>query len=97
MALKFPKPFAFSGDTDRNGKGQGMNRGRRKKIQEVCEKIREAIESLEEIKEEEQGALDNLPDSFRYGERGEEMEGYIEMLDETLGYLDDAGSVLDQI
>ena len=30
-------------------------------------------------------------------ERGEEMQNYIEMLDEAYGYLDDANSVIEQI
>ena len=74
-----------------------MNRQRRKSIAEAIDKITEAIGMLEAVKEEEQDALDNLPDSFRYGERGEEMEGYIEMLDEATGYLEDANSVIEQI
>ena len=55
-----------------------MNRQRRKSIAEAIDKITEAIGMLEAVKEEEQDALDNLPDSFRYGERGEEMEGWWE-------------------
>ena len=74
-----------------------MNRQRRKSIAEAIDKITEAIGMLEAVKEEEQDALDNLPDGFRYGERGEEMEGYIEMLDEATGYLEDANSVIEQI
>ena len=40
---------------------------------------------------------ENLPDSFQNGERGEEMQGYLEMLDGTYNDLDDANSVIDQI
>ena len=46
---------------------------------------------------EEQESLDNLPDNFKYGERGEEMQGYLEMLNEARDYLDDANSVIEQI
>ena len=74
-----------------------MNRERRKKLLEAFEKIGEVKDILEEVRDEEQEAHDNLPESFRYGERGEEMEGYIEMLDEAYGYLEDAESVVDQI
>ena len=42
-------------------------------------------------------AYENLPDSFQNGERGEEMQGYLEMLDGTYNDLDDANSVIDQI
>lgn len=74
-----------------------MNRERRKKLAVAFEKIGEIKEILEAVKDEEQESLENLPDNFRYGERGEEMESYIEMLDEAYGYLEDAESVVEQI
>lgn len=74
-----------------------MNKDRRKHLSEAFELIAKAQEIIESVKSEEQEAHDNLPESFQYGERGEEMENYIEMLDEAYGYLDDAQSVVDQI
>lgn len=74
-----------------------MNKQRRKTIAKAFDKIAKAIEILEDVKDEEEEALGNLPDGFRYGDRGIEMEGYIEMLDEAINTLDDAKSVIDQI
>lgn len=74
-----------------------MNKKRRKRLEEAFEKVEDAIKVLEEVTEEERESLENLPDNFRYGERGAEMEGYIEMLDEASGYLCDANSVIEQI
>ena len=74
-----------------------MNRERRKRLQEAFDKIAEAQEILSEVRDEEQEAYENLPENFRYGERGEEMQGYIEMIDEADGYFDDAKSVVEQI
>ena len=74
-----------------------MNKERRKRLAEAYEKIGEVKEILESVKDEEQEAYDNLPENFQYGERGEEMENYIDMIDEACGYLEDAESVLDQI
>ncbi len=74
-----------------------MNRERRKRLQEAFDKIAEAQEILSEVRDEEQEAYENLPENFQYGERGEEMQGYIEMIDEADGYLDDAKSVVEQI
>ena len=74
-----------------------MNKARRKRLEEAFDLIAQAQEIIEEVKDEEQEAHDNLPEQFQYGERGEEMEGYNEMLDETYGYLDDAKSVVEQI
>ena len=73
-----------------------MNKERRKRLAEAFEKIGEVKEIIESVKDEEQEAYDNLPENFQNGERGEEMQGYIEMLDEAYGYLDDAESVVDQ-
>ena len=47
--------------------------------------------------DEEQEAYDNLPESFRNGERGEQMSGNIESLEEVTGYLEDAKSVMEDI
>lgn len=74
-----------------------MNKERRKRLAEAFEKIGEVKEIIESVKDEEQEAYDNLPENFQNWERGEEMQGYIEMLDEAYGYLDDAESVVDQI
>lgn len=74
-----------------------MNRKRRKKLEAAFEKISDAIEILDDAISEEQERLDNLPDNFKYGERGEEMQGYLEMLNEARDYLDDANSVIEQI
>lgn len=74
-----------------------MNRQRRKRLTEAFEKVAEAIGILEEVKSEEEESYDNLPDNFRDGDRDEEMQNHIEMLDEAYGYLDDANSVIEQI
>lgn len=74
-----------------------MNRQKRKRLGDAFDLISQAKDILEEVKDEEQDSYDNLPENFQYGDRGEEMQGYIEMLDEVYGYLDDACSVLEQI
>lgn len=74
-----------------------MNKQRRKKLEEALNLIDQAKDILEEVKDEEQDAFDNLPENFQNGERGEEMQNYIEMLDEAYGYLDDANSVIEQV
>lgn len=74
-----------------------MNKQRRKRLTEAFNKIAEAMEILEEVKGEEEENYENLPDNFRDGERGEEMQNYIEMLEEANNYLNDANSVIEQI
>jgi hypothetical protein len=74
-----------------------MNRRKRKRLGKAFDLIAEAEEILEEVKSEEEDSYENLPDNFRDGDKGEEMQNYIEMLDESIGYLQDANSVIEQI
>ena len=74
-----------------------MNKARRKRLGEAFDKIGEVKDILDEARDEEQNAYDNLPESFQNGERGEEMQNHIEMIDEAYGYLEDAESVVEQV
>ena len=65
-----------------------MNKQRRKELARAIALIEEAREILEAVKDEEQEALDNLPESLQQSERGETMEGYIYTMDEMLETLD---------
>ena len=47
-----------------------MNNMRRKNVMEALELIEKARNILEEVKDEEQAAYNNLPESLQYGERG---------------------------
>ncbi|MCD8324712.1 MAG: hypothetical protein LUC32_07185 [Clostridiales bacterium] len=74
-----------------------MNRDRRKRLGSAFDMVAQAKDILENLKSEESESYENLPEQFRDGERGEEMQGYMEMLDEAYNYLDDANSVIEQI
>lgn len=74
-----------------------MNKQRRKRLGKTFDLVSEAMKILENVKIEEQESYDNLPDNFRDGDKGEEMQNYIEMLEEASNYLDDANSVIEQI
>ena len=71
-----------------------MNKQRRKEIEKAQDIILEAKDMLESAMEEEQDAYDNLPESIQDGERGEEMQSYIDILQEVVDNLYD---VYDQI
>lgn len=51
---------------------------------------------IEEIKEEEQEAYDNLPESLQYGEKGEKMTDAVDNLDSAYSSLEDAIGYLDE-
>lgn len=70
---------------------------RRKRIQEAYELIAKAQGIIESVKDDEQEAHDNLPESIQYGEKGQQMEEYIDMLDKVYGHCDDLMSIIDEI
>lgn len=48
---------------------RGMNKVRRNKLGKAFDLVAQAKDILEEVKEEEREAYDNLPESFRYSDR----------------------------
>ena len=83
-----------------------MNKIRRKALAgiiaklEELESLRQEIqEELEEIRDEEQEALDNMPESLQEGERGQQMQEYIDTMGSAMDDLDmmDVESIWDQL
>lgn len=73
-----------------------MNRDRRKalkvilgQMEELTSKIEEVKEALQEVIDEEEEALGNLPESIQDSERGETMQGYIDAMGEVMEALDE--------
>ena len=73
-----------------------MNKNRRNTISDIYAKLIDIQSDLECIRDEEQEAFDNLPESIQYSERGERMEEYISSLEEALDYVDYAVEALDE-
>jgi hypothetical protein len=69
-------------------KEKNMNKARRAELSEILALIEEARERLEAVRDEEQEAFDNMPESLQYSARGEIMEEYVGIMDEFLDYLD---------
>ena len=72
-----------------------MNAKRRKALGAIITKLdaleilrQEIQEQLEEIMDEEQDALDNMPESLQEGERGQQMQEYIDTMDGVNDELD---------
>lgn len=83
-----------------------MNRERRKDLAAIIKKLeeldalREEIkEQLEAVRDEEQEALDNMPESLQDSERGQQMQEYIDAMDESLYSLEeiDVEGMMDQL
>lgn len=73
-----------------------MNKDRRKAIGDIYDKLIDIQSDLEYIRDEEQEAFDNLPESIQYSERGERMEEYISSLEEALDNVGYAVESLDE-
>ncbi len=65
-----------------------MNKVRRKEIAKAIELLEQAREILESVRDDEQEAFDNMPESLQGSERGEAMEEYIYTLEETIEAID---------
>lgn len=67
-----------------------MNSNRRKQLEKALGQAEELKETLETIRDEEQEAHDNLPESIQYGERGDAMQEIADSLDYAASSLGDA-------
>lgn len=81
-----------------------MNNERRKQIKAIIERIakldelkQEIYYAIEEVRNEEQEALENLPDSIRYGARGEEMESRVDALDRAMEDFEEYDHPIDNL
>lgn len=74
-----------------------MNKTRRKELASIVELIEEARERLEAVKDEEQEAFDNMPESLQESERGETMQEYINIMEKLLDALEDGTDELQEI
>lgn len=66
-----------------------MNKDRRKRIEDIQSKLSGLQSQLEEIRDEEEGAFDSLPESFQGGEKGEKMLEAIERLESACSSFED--------
>jgi len=79
-----------------------MNKQRRKELSSLCDRV-EALKSrieelktlrddlvsdIESVRNDEQGAYDNLPESLQQGEQGQDMEAAISSMEEATGALE---------
>lgn len=67
-----------------------MNANRRKEIQRAVDMLEEAKSILENCRDEEQDALDNMPESLQESERGQKMEEYIDQLDNAISSVEES-------
>jgi uncharacterized protein YciU (UPF0263 family) len=67
-----------------------MNKERRDRLSDVIASLEEAKDILEDVKNDEQDAFDNMPVGLQCSERGSKMEDYVELME-------DAGDQIDNV
>ena len=72
-----------------------MNDSRRKRLEKASQLISQAVAALEEVRDEEQEAFDNLSENLQGGEKGEAMELAVSTIEDALSSLSDALSGID--
>lgn len=74
-----------------------MNAQRRKKLQGIEAQLNAIVTEIENIKDEEQEAFDNLSESLQGGEKGQAMEANVEHLDEAANAAGEAANHISEI
>ena len=74
-----------------------MNKERRKKLEDLLEQLSTIKDEITELAAAEQEAFDNLPESLQEGERGQQMEGNVEILEDAVGNIEEIDEWLQEI
>lgn len=72
-----------------------MNNNTRKHLSSVIETLNNAITIIENIKDDEQGKYDNLPEGIQQSEKGYKFEECIENFDNALDSLNESISEIE--
>lgn len=61
-----------------------MNKQRRKRLAGLHDRLAKIADELEAIRDEEQEAYDNLPDSLQAGQRGDALQESVDTLESAM-------------
>ena len=67
-----------------------MNEARRKLLAKLTVELYAIKSKVEEIKDDESDAFENLPDGTKEGEKGEQMEASMEAMQEAMDNIENA-------
>ena len=74
-----------------------MNNDRRKRLNEIKKRITAILCTIEEIRDEEEAAYENLPESLQESERGKKMYEAMEGLQDLYDHLESAADEIESI
>lgn len=73
-----------------------MNTTRRKELDRALAMLEEARSIIDNVKDEEQSAMDNMPESLQEGLQGEKMQECISAMEDIDSSLDEAIGRIDE-
>lgn len=71
-----------------------MNKARREALSKVLDKLNEIGLDINQIRDEEQEAFDNMPENLQDSEKGKTMEENVDVLDSAI---DDLETIYNQL
>ena len=74
-----------------------MNKTRRAKIAKIIAELRCHSAELKDLSDEEAVAYESIPEAMQNGQRGEDMLGAIDLIDEASSAVDEAINTLEQL
>ena len=74
-----------------------MNAERRNRRDAIGEILSAIISDIEELKDDEEGALENMPESLQESERGEKMRENVDSLEEIISELESQRDYLSEV
>lgn len=73
-----------------------MNKDRRQLLNDANDTLDEVISQLNDIKDEEEGAFDSLPENFQESERANRMTEAVEAIEKAISSIEDAQKSIDK-
>lgn len=73
-----------------------MNNTRRKAIRKVIEELETLSSRIDDLRDEEQDYLDNIPENLQTSERYSDAETAVDNLDSAVNAVDEAISLLEE-
>lgn len=74
-----------------------MNKNRRERLERIASEMDELRSQLESLRDEEQDAFDNTPDSLRESDKGQETEAGLDTLNNAVDELESLADALREL
>ena len=74
-----------------------MNKQRRSKLSEAIVHLDSALQIISDVRDDEQDALDNMPENLQSSDRYSEMENAVDTTDEAIDEIEDISESLGGI